>query len=121
MLNNEQILYKKFCLRLHLGLRSFSDCCVSKCVNNDIEFHFVRKLHRVYKIGNNVSVLINRNKREKGLIAFLSILNRKYILFCSKHHLEFGVNKFSPLCFKTIKFTLGANLGNLNYKKLFYT
>lgn len=77
-------------------------------------------MHRVYKTGRHIIVLTNRGKRVKGLAAILSALNRKYILFCSKHHLEFEADEFSSLCFKTLKFTLGVNLGNLNYKELFY-
>jgi len=114
------MLYKKFCFRLHASLRFFSDCCVLNCYNTDLEIHIIRKLHRVYNIDNNIKVLTTQGKRVKGLSAILSNLNRKYIFFCSKHSLDFEVGKFSPFCFKTIKSKLGVNLGNLNYKELFY-
>jgi len=119
-LNDEKILYKKFCLRLHPNLRFFNDCCVLNCNNIDIEVHFIHKLHRVHKIGDNTFVIEYRSKQVKGLAVILSTLNRKYICICSKHYLEFEADKFSPLCFKTIKFTLGVNFDNLNNKKLFY-
>jgi hypothetical protein len=120
LLDDEQILYKKFCLRLHARLSLFSSCCVLNCDNNDIKIHLVRKLHIVYKIGNRITVLTTKGKQVKGLAAILSILNRKYIIFCFKHHLEFKTGKFLPFCFKTIKFKLGVNLDNLNVRELFY-
>ena len=119
VLNHEKILYKKFCLRLHMSSRFFDYCCVLNCVNIDIQVHSIFKLYRVHQIKNDFIVSRNRGKRVRGLAAILSILNRNYILFCSKHHSEFEADKFSPLCCKTIKFMLGANLRNLNFKNLF--
>jgi retron-type reverse transcriptase len=113
-------LYKKFCLRLHNGSRLFSECCVQGCDNPDIEIHHIRKLHRVQKKNDGITVLTTRGKRVKGLAALLSSLNRKYIPLCSKHHLEFEAGQFLPLCPKTVKSSLGVNLEDLNYKDLFY-
>ena len=116
----EDSLYKKFCLRLYARSRLFSDCCVLGCDNTDIEIHRVRKLHRVLKKGKGISVLTTRGKRVSGLAAIMSALNRKYIPLCSKHHLEFEAGEFSLLCPKIIKSALGVNLGDLNYRELFY-
>lgn len=107
-------------MRLHAELRFFTNCCILNCNNNDIEIHLICELHRVHKTTSGVSVFTSRRKQVKSLGAILSVLNRKYIFFCSKHHLEFEADKFSSLCFETIKSTLGVNLGNLNYRELFY-
>ena len=74
-------LYKKFRLRLHNGFRLLSECCVQDCVSRDIKIHNIRKLHRVQKKNDGITVLTTRGKWVKGVEVLLSSLNRKYIPF----------------------------------------
>jgi len=56
---------------------------------------------------NSTSVIDRKGKRVKGLPAILTMLNRKQLPLCRKHHLEFEKGIFSNLDTVKLKSVLG--------------
>ena len=62
-----------------------------------IEVHYIARLHRKVDSDNTTSVIDRKGKPVKGLLAILTMLNRKQLPLCRKHHLEFEKRIFSNL------------------------
>ena len=90
-------IMKRYQLRLHVGGRMFSRCSVEGCLNEDVEIHHERKLHRKVETDGNISVVSATGRRLKSLGAIMSAINRKQLPLCKKHHLEFEKGDYSHL------------------------
>ena len=65
------------------------------------------RLHRKVDSNGGTSVIDRKGKRVKGLPAILTMLNRKQLPLCRKHHLEFEKGIFSNLDTGKVKSALG--------------
>lgn len=94
--------------KLNHGLTFFQGCSVKGCEETEhIEVHHIDRLHRKVSSDGRTSVLDRKGKRVKGLPAILTMLNRKQMPLCHKHHLEFEGGKFSELDYDKLQSILG--------------
>lgn len=94
--------------KLSHSLAFFQGCSVKGCDETDhIEVHHIARLHRRVSSDGGTSVLDKKGKRVEGLPAILTMLNRKQIPLCRKHHLEFEDGKFSELDYGKLNSILG--------------
>jgi hypothetical protein len=94
--------------KLNHSLEFFQGCSVEGCNENEsIEVHHIARLHRKVNFDGSTSVIDRKGKRVKGLPAILTMLNRKQLPLCRKHHLEFEKGIFSNLDTGKLKSILG--------------
>jgi retron-type reverse transcriptase len=92
--------------KLNHSLEFFQGCSVEDCNETDsIEVHNIVRLHR--KVHSDGSTSVIDRKGSKGLPAILTMLNRKQLPLCKKHHLEFEKGIFSNLDTGKLKSVLG--------------
>ena len=94
--------------KLNHSLEFFQGCSVEGCnETKSIEVHHIVRLHRKVDSDGNTSVIDRKGKRVKGLPAILTMLNRKQLPLCRKHHLELEKGIFSNLDIDKLKSVLG--------------
>jgi len=94
--------------KLNHSLEFFQGCSVEGCNETEsIEVHHIVRLHRKVDSDGGTSVIDRKGKRVKGLPAILTMLNRKQLPLCRKHHLEFEKGIFSNLDTGKLKSVLG--------------
>ena len=84
----------------------FASCSVLNCTNTDIEIHHIKRLARKTTIDGTTTILNRKGVRISGIGAFLSVVNRKQLPFCSFHHRKFEKAEYSQLNLKYLKETL---------------
>ena len=73
--------------KLNHSLEFFQGCSVEGCNETEsIEVHHIVRLHRKVDSDGGTSVIDRKGKRVKGLPAILTMLNRKQLPLCRKHH-----------------------------------
>jgi hypothetical protein len=96
--------------KLNHSLEFFEVCCVTDCYETEgIEVYHVCRLHRRVNKNVMISVLSCDGKRVTGLAAVLTLLNRKQILLCQKHHLDLEAGRFHQLDYSKINSVLNRN------------
>jgi retron-type reverse transcriptase len=94
--------------KLNHSLEFFQGCSVEGCNETEsIEIHHIARLHRKVNSDGSTSVVDRKGRRVKGLPAILTMLNRKQLPLCRKHHLEFEKGIFSNLDTDKLKSVLG--------------
>jgi hypothetical protein len=94
--------------KLNHSLEFFQGCSVEGCNETEsIEIHHIARHHRKVNSDGSTSVVDRKGRRVKGLPAILTMLNRKQLPLCRKHHLEFEKGIFSNLDTDKLKSVLG--------------
>jgi len=74
--------------KLNHSLEFFQGCSGEGCNETEsIEVHHIVRLHRKVDSDGDTSVIDRKGKRVRGLLAILTMLNRKQLPLCRKHHL----------------------------------
>jgi Type II intron maturase len=91
-------ILRKYSFRFYRPGTVLSECAVEGCTYSDIETHHIQKFCRKKEKEGQVSAFGLKGHRVKGVgPAILIASNKKKILFCRQHHLEFKSGKFTKL------------------------
>ena len=102
----DQMIDKIF--KLNHSLKFFHGCSVKDGQKTEnIEVHYVRRLHRKIEKDRTISVINSQGKRVRSLAAVMTSLNQKQLTLCRKHHFEFEAGKYSSLDHSKVSLVLG--------------
>jgi hypothetical protein len=108
--------------RLIYGIEFFGGCSVTNCSEfENIQVYRTRRLH--HKVSNNglISVVGRKGAQVSGLVAILTMINRKQIPLCGEHFIKFESGIFSPLDYSKLNRILWniPKPKNKNFKPIF--
>lgn len=85
-ININKILQK---LKLNKVNQFFSKCSVLNCKNEDIKVYYIWQLEKKNSFKNNIIYIFTVNTKVRRVDAMLSILEKKFLVFCKKHYQKF--------------------------------